>query len=95
MPLELKLSMTLRYLAGGHYFDIVDLHGVKSPQTLHTVLLETLQALDEILEWPNLMGDQELWSATSIGFGAKSGMVLAGCGDPFFVLDLLLVPCFA
>ena len=74
--------MTLRYLAGGHYFDIVDLHGVTSPQTLYTVLLETLQALDERLEWPNLMGDQDLWSATSIGFAAKSGMVLTGCGDP-------------
>ena len=81
LSLEIKLSMTLRCLAGGHHFDIIDLHGVKSKQTLYTVLLETLQALDEILEWPNLMGDQDLWSATSIGFAAKSGMVLTGCRD--------------
>lgn len=45
---ELSLSMTLRYLAGGHVYDIIDLHGVAYPtfyEKLSRVGLERLLLL--------------------------------------------------
>lgn len=41
---ELALSMTLRYLAGGHVLDIVDLHGVAEP-TFYSKFLQVAMAV--------------------------------------------------
>ena len=46
VPNELKLSMTLRWLAGGSYLDISDLHGVH-PATMYRHVWQTMRAIDK------------------------------------------------
>jgi hypothetical protein len=48
VPTELCLSMTLRYLAGGHVYDIIDLHGV-GRSTFYKVLWSTMSAISQVL----------------------------------------------
>jgi len=43
---ELKLSMALRWLAGGSYLDIYQMHGVSLPE-FNKALWETLEAIDQ------------------------------------------------
>jgi hypothetical protein len=43
---ELRLSMALRYMAGGHYVDIADLHGV-STHEIHKFLTLVIRAINK------------------------------------------------
>jgi DNA-directed RNA polymerase specialized sigma24 family protein len=43
---ELRLSMALRYIAGGHYVDIADMHGV-STQEVHKSLKLVSRAINK------------------------------------------------
>ena len=55
---ELKLSMTLRFLAGGHVFDIMDLHGVLSTSSAYSHIKDTIFALDAVLKFPDITDDR-------------------------------------
>lgn len=47
VPPELCLSMTLRWLAGGHHLDIADMHGVGTA-TFFAVLWRTVSAITRV-----------------------------------------------
>eukprot|EP00037_Helgoeca_nana_P003094 m.38083 g.38083 ORF g.38083 m.38083 type:complete len:489 (+) comp13287_c0_seq1:277-1743(+) len=68
---DLKLSMTLRFLAGGAPVDILDIHGVRSLSTFYTHLWATCEALDIVLEFPDLVHDETLWETVARAFGNK------------------------
>lgn len=78
---DLKLSMTLRFLAGGAPVDIIDIHGVRSLSTFYTHLWATCDALDNLLRFPDLVNDEKLWDTTARAFsnkrtkGAMAGMI--------------------
>ena len=44
---EIKLACTLRYLAGGSYLDIADLHGVEARSTFYKIVWETIGAIND------------------------------------------------
>lgn len=50
---ELRLSMAIRWLCGGHHYDIIDIDGV-AESTFDSYLWPTLIALD------NVLGDQHV-----------------------------------
>ena len=54
VSVELRLSMTLRWLAGGHYIDIIDMHGVHE-STFYNCLWSTCEAICAVerLEFPD------------------------------------------
>ena len=77
---ELQLSMALRYMAGGHYVDIADLHGVHQNQVYNAVS----QVADAInkhysdrLEFP--IKDRQACDKLAEGFYKASGETVPGC----------------
>ena len=48
IPTELCLSMTLRYLTGGHVYDIIDMHGVSSAH-FYNQLWVCVEAINKVL----------------------------------------------
>ena len=60
---ELCLSMTLRWLAGGSFVDIVDMHGV-SIKTFYSVLWLTIEAIDKVDRF-------DACTSVSVYFGAS------------------------
>ena len=79
---ELKLSMALRWVAGGSYLDIADLHGVEV-STFYQHLWTTLEAIDVAYELPLLSMlenvDEGALSPLIDGFDQKSGGIIRGC----------------
>ena len=53
--MELRLSIALRYLAGGSYLDICFLHGV-GISSFHAIVNNAVELLDKVLD--NLKGPQ-------------------------------------
>ena len=79
VSVEVSLSMTLRWLAGGSYLDICDIHGVHEP-TFFLVKERTLVALDHALaneiRFPKTEAERE---AAAAGFSKNTNGVLDGC----------------
>jgi hypothetical protein len=50
---ELCLSMTLRYLCGGHALEIIDLHGV-GKSSFYYMLWLTISAINKVLSLPRI-----------------------------------------
>jgi hypothetical protein len=79
---ELKLSMALRWMAGGSYLDIADLHGVEV-STFYKHLWTTIEAIDAAYELPLLamLDNIEQGSLAPLidGFDEKSAGVIRGC----------------
>jgi hypothetical protein len=71
---ELRLSMTLRWLAGGSYVDIAIIHGV-AISTFYKVVNTTVKYLDNfeplMLQFP-LQDERKLWGIAE-GFQKKAG----------------------
>ena len=78
MSAELLLSMALRWLAGGNYLDIADMHGVHRA-TFYGALWRTLQAINEVetLNFPSR--DNARRVEISNGFLRNNHDSLAGC----------------
>lgn len=79
---ELKLSCTLRWLAGGAYQDICDLHGIHK-STCFEHIKQVLYAIDKAYELP-LMGmlkrrDMDALQKLADAYDAKTHGVVAGC----------------
>eukprot|EP00951_Prasinocladus_malaysianus_P004139 scaffold29253_cov31-Prasinocladus_malaysianus.AAC.2 len=76
---EIKLSAFLRYLAGGHYLDIVDMHGI-SESTFYQLLTDVPRAINEVysdeIAFP--MEDPQKLEELSQGFYQRSGQTMAG-----------------
>ena len=91
VPPELKLSMALRWMAGGSYLDIADLHGVDE-STFYKHLWPTIEAIDAAYELP-LLAMLDNVEAGSLGplidaFDEKSAGMIRGC---FGALDGIAV----
>ena len=80
ITVKLRLSMALRYMAGGHYYDIADLHGV-SPEEVHKSVRLVARAISKHystkLRFP--YKDQEALQDLSDGFFKAGGETLPGC----------------
>eukprot|EP01046_Picozoa_sp_COSAG06_P043882 COSAG06_NODE_5821_length_3257_cov_8.634386_1_plen_179_part_10 len=79
---ELKLSMCLRWLAGGSYLDLADMHGV-STATFFRHVKQVYTAINQAYELP-LVGVLERWDVDAVeqlasGFDAKTHGVVPGC----------------
>jgi hypothetical protein len=91
VPPELRLSMALRWMAGGSYLDIADLHGV-AESTFFELLWETVEAIDKAYELP-LLAQLERVEDGALeplieGFDRKSAGMIRGC---FGAIDGLAV----
>eukprot|EP00873_Tetraselmis_striata_P015415 jgi/Tetstr1/435679/TSEL_024579.t1 len=77
---ELRLSMALRYFAGGHYLDIADLHGV-APGAVHLSVALVIKALlkhyqDKWITIP--LNDSDKLDAMAREFWELSGETMSG-----------------
>jgi hypothetical protein len=91
---ELRLSMTLRWLAGGSYVDIAIIHGV-AISTFYKVVNSTVESLDNLeplmLQFP-LQDERKLWGIAE-GFQKKAGHTIFN--GVVGALDGILVECEA
>jgi len=88
LPMDLRLSMTLRYLAGGSHLDICFLHGV-SPKTFYPIVKETVKLLDVVLHnlnFKDVVNDRSERAAVARGFceriakhQGKGHSIIPGC----------------
>eukprot|EP00808_Paulinella_micropora_P015752 g75347.t1 len=95
VPPELQLSMTLRFLAGGSYLDIVDLHGV-AESTFYIciwrviLLINRNIALGQSLKFPS----ESEFPCLAAGWQARSSVpdIFTGC---ILALDGIIfkIPC--
>jgi hypothetical protein len=87
VPPELKLSMALRWVAGGSYLDVADLHGVNPSTFYGKCLWPTIHAIDEAYELPLLhyleetkqTGSFEAFENLAEEFDKKSNGMVVGC----------------
>lgn len=77
IPVELQLSMTLRFLAGGSHLDIMDLHGV-GYSTFYRCLWRTCYALDKCLPMSFNVADEDEMAQLEDGFARLTRHVLRG-----------------
>ena len=75
---DLKLSMTLRWLCGGHYLDIVDMHGVHS-STFFDALWDTCEAICKVEKLAFPFDDAAELNAIKRGFRERSREWFPGC----------------
>jgi len=75
---ELRLSMTLRYLAGGSYIDIYQMHGV-AYQTFYKCVWEVCDAIiaEFPLDFP--IDDEQKLTALAAQFDSRGRGLLEGC----------------
>ena len=88
----LALAMTLRWLAGGSYLDIMLWANLFSHATFYRHVRETLTALDELLPAPSLetdLADPARLQALAAGFERRSYGKIRGC---IGALDGMLLP---
>eukprot|EP00808_Paulinella_micropora_P027069 g64028.t1 len=95
VPPELQLSMTLRFLAGGSYLDIVDLHGVAESTfykcTWRVILLINRNiALGQSLKFPS----ESEFTCLAAGWQARSSVpdIFTGCILAFDGI-IFKIPC--
>ena len=88
LSVEVKLAITLRFLAGGSYLDIKEMWGIRTNtfyDTVHVVLQEInimpypdCPTLNEILEMPEPKKSEQL-AEISVEFAALAKGVFVGC----------------
>lgn len=79
IPLNIALSMTLRWLSGGSYLDIVDLHGVCETSfyaAKESVMFALQKGLKREVSWPKSEEDRV---KVAQRFSENSGGVMRGC----------------
>ena len=80
----LRLAMTLRYLAGGSYLDLLYLFGVRKA-TFYQIVWQTLEQLDNCPALPDMtlehdVKDQQRCRALAAGFNRRTGCQhVTGC----------------
>ena len=76
---DLCLSMTLRYLAGGSYLDIIDMHKV-GRSTFYKAVWCTVRAINETYSLPGLpLSNPDLLQDIADGFHTLNKWTLPGC----------------
>lgn len=79
IPVELKLMITLRFLAGGIYSDIAHLFGVAN-STVYAIVKETIAAINNCeklrIRFPS---DEVLLDQIDKGFASRSHGFIKGC----------------
>ena len=84
MEYELRLAMTLCYMAGGSYLDLMYLFGVKK-SSLYAIMWQTLEQLDTCTALPDLtlerdVNDQQRCRALAAGFVSRTRCThVTGC----------------
>jgi hypothetical protein len=78
IPVELQLSMTLRYLAGGSVYDIQDLHGVGN-STFYRCFYRTIDAIDDELSLHFPLHDKSFMRRLASGFARLCHNGFTGC----------------
>ena len=86
---NLKLSMTLRWLAGGDHKDISDMHGVSADNYFYTLARETVRRINKEPELdlplmridgrPDLISCPELLAPSIRQFNLRSGGIFTAC----------------
>ena len=98
---ELKLSMALRFLAGGSYLDIYPMHGVSEP-LFYQAVWQTVDAMVEPKKGPGLdtvpdlqdyLNDEEELRRVSDGFAAKGPQVHIPIPQRLMAADLMHAAC--
>ena len=83
LSIELQLSIAIRWLAGGQYVDIGDLHQVNAKSTVYVVLWRTLAAIDKAVLLPfnsvESLHDTEMLDHLATSFSRSSGGIIQGC----------------
>lgn len=77
---ELRLSMALRYMAGGHYIDICDLHGVHKDEVMRSVkrvVIAVNQHYGHLMSFPTR--DVDKLQSLAQSFWEAGGETLPGC----------------
>jgi DDE superfamily endonuclease len=94
VPVESRLSMALRYLAGGSYLDIAITHHV-SISTFYYVVDETLTDLDQSLNITFPIDNLEQLKRSSFGF-SRGHSPLTGCAGALDGIAIkIFEPCAA
>jgi len=78
VPTELCLSMTLRYLAGGTVYDIIDMHSV-AVATFYSVLWKCIDAINDAYPMSFPCNDSHKLHSISRGFHDLNKRTLPGC----------------
>ena len=82
ISVELKLSMLLRWLAGGSYLDIADMHGVHT-DTFYKAVWLMLDCINEVMGLPLLpilrSGDLSALESTAAAYDERTSGVMSGC----------------
>ena len=76
LPIQLKLSMVIRYLAGGHVYDCADLHGV-AVSTLQKVVRQVVGAINRTFRIKFPSSKDEL-QRSAVAFAGLSGGAMDG-----------------
>ena len=69
--------MTLRWLSGGHVYDIMDMHGV-GESTFYRIVKETMACIVALLPLSFPVNDSEKLKDIEEGFAARTNGVLRG-----------------
>ena len=76
---ELCLSMTLRYLGGGQFLDIIDMHGV-GKSTFYKLLWATTEGINKVIKMDGIpIKTQSALAELSAGFERLKSGALVGC----------------
>ena len=76
---ELCLSMTLRYLAGGSFVDIIDMHGV-GKNSFYKLLWATVEGINKAIKMDGIpMKNHTALAKISGGFERLNSGALVGC----------------
>ncbi len=76
---EICLSMTLRYLSGGSFLDIIDMHGV-GKSTFYRLLWATVEGINKVINMDGIpTKNHSALAKLSAGFERLNSGALVGC----------------
>ena len=78
IPVDVALSATLRWLAGGSYLDVADMHGIHQ-STFYVLIWRVIDAINIVEKFEFPYHDVEKLTAIERGFYARNGGTLKGC----------------
>jgi DDE superfamily endonuclease len=78
LPVSVRLSMTLRWLAGGSYLDISLWHNI-TVSTFYYILDQTISDLEDVLRIKFPYADESYLDTASMGFSRGNRSPLTGC----------------
>ena len=76
---EICLSMTLKYLGGGHFLDIIDMHGV-GKSTFYKLSWATIEGINKVIKMDGIpIKNHSALAELSAGFERLNSSALVGC----------------